>query len=279
MRGDNHVLAVTTKKDEVTGEVTPLFYFPVQVCAAVEAKEVKFDIAGPSGAPRKQAFLDSGTGELIGDDECLRGVRIGDEFKPIEQEAIDAIKEATEIRMMMALGTVDFDQIPWDRSTGTYFIQSPAKGGLPKSYRILYEALLPVMKGKTVQRKAKAIVTKRTARSRQKLCVIYADPTRGCLMMQELRFASALREPDEQVLAPQTAAVEDKQVEMARQVVDGLGDGFAAIETEVDEAMSLRQELIEQAVAGETIHVPTPVAESAATTDLTAMLEASLAAA
>lgn len=278
MRGDNHVLAVTTKTDEVTGATQPLFYFPIQVCAAIESKEVRFDIAGPSGAPRKQQYVDSATGEIVADSECLRGVRIGDDFHSIDAEAIAAIKEQTELNTMIALGTVDCDQIPWDRSTGTYFVQSPAKGGLPKSYRILYESLLPVKGGKgQPARKAKAIVTKRTAKSRQKLCVIYADAERGCLMMQELRFASALREPDEQVLAPQVAQVEQKQIEMARKVVDGLGDGVAALDTEVDEAIGLRQQLIEQAIAGETIHAPSPVAATTQVDDLNAMLEASLA--
>lgn len=276
VRGDNHVLAVTTTTDEVTGEVKPLFYFPVQVCKATDEREVKFDIAAPSGAPRKQVYTDSNTGEVVEDAACLRGVRIGDEFHAIDAEAIEQINAATKIDTMVALGTVPMDSVPTERATGIYFIQSPAKGGSPKSYRILYDALRADKKAK---RAAQGIVVKRTARTRQKLGVIYADTDMGCLMMLELRFASALKQPDEQILAPQAAQVEQAQIDVARKVVDGLGDGMQAIETEQDDAQPLKASLIEQAVAGETLSVPTPVAETAKADDLTAMLEASLAAA
>jgi non-homologous end joining protein Ku len=279
MRGDNHVLAVTTTTDEVSNEVRPLLYFPIQVCKATDDREVKFDIAAPSGAPRKQVYTDESSGEVVEDAACLRGVKVGDVFNPIDPEAIAKINEATKIDTMIVIGTVDFTSIPWDRSTGTYFVQSPAKGGAPKIYRLIYEALLPVKAKKgTPAVAAKALVTKRTARSRQKLCVIYADPAKECLMLQELRFASTLREPDEQVKAPMLAQVEEAQIEKARSVIAGLGDGAVAIDNEVDDAVALKADLIEQALAGETLSVPTPIAQTAASDDLSAMLEASLAA-
>jgi non-homologous end joining protein Ku len=279
MRGDNHLLAVTTTTDEVTGEVKPLFAFPIQVCKATDDKEATFDIAGPSGAPRKQQYIDSGTGEVITDDDCQRGVRIGNEFKPIPADAIEKIEEATKVKTMVALGQIPVSDIPWERTTAVYFVQSPAKGGSPKSYRLVYEALKAKRGKKGVPGEpARAIVTKRTPRSRQVLAAIYADESLGCLMMVQLRYANSLKAPDEQVLAPQLAQVEEKQIDMARKVIANLPDGAAALENEQDEALPLRAELIEQALAGIEVTAPTPVAETAAATDLTAMLEASLAA-
>lgn len=276
MRGDNAVLAVTVSTDEITGEVKPLFAFPIQICKATDEREVKFDIAAPSGAPRKQAWLDSGTGELVDDSQCLRGVRFGDDFKAIDPEAIKEIDNATKITTMVAQGVVDLADVPFDRATGIYFVQSPAKGGAPKSYRLLFEALRADKKAK---RPAKAIVTKRTARTRQKLGAIYADENLGCLMLVELRFATSLRAPDEQVLSPQLAQVEEVQIDMARKVVDErLGDGLAALGSAVDEAVELRAKLIESALAGEAIIAPTPLAETVATDNLEAQLMASLGA-
>jgi DNA end-binding protein Ku len=280
VKGDHHLLAVTTTQDEITGDVKPLFSFPVQVCKATEDREVKFDIATPSGGTRKQVYVDEATGEAVEDADCLRGIRTGDEFHAIPAEAIEQINAATKIKTMVALGTIDMDDYRMryaHRSTGTYYLQSPVKGGTPKAYRLVYEALQA-----NGEHPARAIVTKRTARSRQKLCVIYADPNagddgQGCLVMEELRFANQLRAPDEQVLAPLTAKVEQKQIDTARLVINKLGDGATALDSETDEAIALKEALIEQALAGETLTAPTPVAETAATDDLEALLAASLA--
>jgi non-homologous end joining protein Ku len=71
MRGDNYLLALTTTTDEVTGEIKPLFAFPVQVCKATEDKSVKFEVAAPSGAKREQKWLDPATGELLADEQAV----------------------------------------------------------------------------------------------------------------------------------------------------------------------------------------------------------------
>jgi non-homologous end joining protein Ku len=278
MRGDHALLAVTTVTDEMSGEIKPLFSFPIQICKALEDKEPSFDIAAPSGAPRKQQFVDSGTGELVENDECQHGVFIGATFKPITDEQMEEIKQATKIDTLVVTGQLDLADVPFARTLATYYVQSPPKGGSAKAYRLVYEALCEVRKGKKIERSAKALVTKRTPRSRQALCVIYPDMERKCLMLAHLRFAAQLKDPDEAILAPQLAQVEEVQVEKARQVIDNLGDGLARIDTEVDEALALREKLIEQALAGEELSLPTPVAESVASESLEDQLEASLAA-
>jgi non-homologous end joining protein Ku len=277
VRGDNAVLAVTTTKDPMTGERKPLFAFPVQIVKAVETKEVKFDIAAPSGAARKQLYADSVTGEIIENADCLHGIRVGDAFKAIDEDAIAAINAATKIDTMIVSGTIDYNAIPFDRATDLFYIQSPAKGGSAKSYKLLYEALREVPKG-AAKRPAKALVTKRTVRSKQQLLVIYADEDRQVLAATALRFAASVREPDELLLAPQIAQIEQAQIDMARTVLDGLGDGADALARETDEAQALKADLIEQALAGETLDIPTPIAETSKTDDLSALLEQSLAA-
>ena len=106
--------------------------------------------------------------------------------------------------------------------------------------------------------------------------MIFADEVRGCLMMLEIQFAAKMREADAQVLAPQTVEVEDKQTAMAREVIAKMPDGTVAIEGEVDEAVALRQELIDAAINGGEVVSVKKVSETASEDDLTAALEASI---
>ena len=280
MRGTNHLLALTTEVDEITGDVKPIFAFPVQVCKATDdGGEVKFENAAPSGSTYSLQYVDDATGEVFDYADRLRGVRVGDEFKAVDPDDIAAIDDATKITTLVALGRVDLDEALTkyaDRICGVHFLQSPAKNGSPKAYRLTYEALREKKTGKKVVQKAQAIVTKRTARSRQKLALIYSDETRGCLVLVEVAFAAKVREPDAQVLAPQTAEVTDEQIELARKAITKLADGAVALDTEVDEAVALRQELVEAAIAGEAVVAPKKVAETTAEDDLTAALLASI---
>lgn len=281
MRGTNHILALTTEVDEITGEVKPLFAFPVQVCKATDdGGEVKFENAAPSGSTYSTQYVDDATGEVFEYANRKRGIRIGDEFHEIDADAIAAIDDATKINTMVAIGKIDLDEALTkyaDRVSGVHFLQSPAKNGSPKAYRLTYEALRKAKKGNKVIQKAQAIITKRTARSRQKLALIYADEIRGCLVMLELSFAAKMREPDEQVLIPQTVEVAAEQIEMARTVIGKMPEGAVAIETETDEALALRQELVDAAIAGEAVSAPAKIADKATEDDaLAAALAASI---
>lgn len=283
MRGDHHLLALTTTIDELTGDVKPLFAFPVQVCSAVENKDVRFEIAAPSGMKRQQTFIDPATEKTVADDECQRGVFVGDQFRAIDPELIADVGERTKIKTMVALGELDLMDA-WDkygdRVTGRYFLQVPAKGGSAKAYRLTYEALLPIKGARgAIKSPAKAIVTKRTAKSRQKLAFIYADPTEGALVMVEVAFAANVRHADEQVKAHLAAEVPEAQVDMARKVIAALGDGHAAMQAEVDEAVVLKQELVDSVLEGVEYAPPRAVRETVEEDSLEAMLGASLAAA
>lgn len=283
MRGDNSVLALTTTVDEITGEVKPLFAFPVQICKATDAgADVKFDNAAPSGAPYEIRYFDPATDEEFPYAERLKGVRIGDAFKVIDDDAIKAVEEATKTATMVVTGKAPLADVLagyGNRVCGVYFLQVPTKGGSATAYRLVYEALREVKKGKKVVSPATALTVKRTKRTRQALNFIYADETLGCLVMVEVNFAASMREPDAQVLAPQQATVTDEQIELARNVIaQKIGDGIAVLDAEVDEAVPMKRDLIEKALAGETIEAPAVIGAAAPAEDPTAALMASLAA-
>lgn len=282
MRGTNYLLALTTTTDEITGEVKPLFAFPVQICKARSDDTVRFEVAAPSGAKRKQCYVDPMTGEVVEDADCPRGVFVGDEFKPVPAEAIAAITAETKLTTMVAAGHADLAGLREEygnRIAEHYYLQNPTKGGSAKAYRLTYEALRAEVgaKGK-VKVPAQAIVVKRTKSTKQALGFIYADEAQGCLAMCEVVFNAAVRDADEQVKAPVVAAeVEQAQIDMARKVIAGMADGREALDTEYDEANDLKADLIEQAINGEGIEVPTPMAVTVENADLGAMLAASLA--
>jgi non-homologous end joining protein Ku len=282
MRGDNHVLAVTTTKDEVTGNTIPLFAFPVQVCKATQDTHPKFEVVAPSGQKRVQQYVDPATGEVLANGDELRGVFVGDVFKPIAQEAIDAIDAEEKITTMVVEGTKPLNGLRekyGDRISDRYFLQSPAKGGSAPAYRLVYEGLLPAVKGKKVEREAMALVLRRTKRTKQALNFIYADAEEGCLVMCEVKYAEQMREPDDQVKAPMLAQVTDAQVAKVRAVIDGLPDATDVLDNAVDSAAVAKAKLIEEAIAGATeFTIPTPVSTTVAQDDLEALLNKSLAA-
>jgi non-homologous end joining protein Ku len=270
MRGDNYLLALTTTTDEITGDVKPLFAFPVQVCKATEDKAVKFEVAAPSGAKREQKWLDPATGEIVTNDQCPRGIYVGDTFRPIDPEAIKAIEAENKITTMVAEGRRDLNGLRekyGDRISDRYFIQSPAKGGSATAYRLTYEALLADQQ---------AIVVRRTKRTKQAVGFIYASAEDQCLVMCEVKFAAQMREPDEQVKQPLTVDVSQKQIEMARKVIAGMAEADTVLDTAADEADDAKRGLIEQALAGEAITAPTTIAAEVQQDDLEAVLAASL---
>lgn len=280
---DTHLLALTTATDEVTGEVKPLFSFPVQVCSAVETEKALWENVTPSGAPTEGLMkVDPITEKHFASSEQRKGVFVGDEFREIPKEAIDEITVASKDKTMVSYGRIDLDTA-WkkygDRITGSYFLQSPQKGGSPKAYRLTYEALRAITKGKKAdQRPARAIVTERVSRSRAHPAFIYADEDAKCLRLVHVAYAEKIKDPDALILAPQQAEVNDGMIDKARTMIEQMDGGEQFLDTAEDRILAQRRELVEKALDGEQIAAPPKtVGEAAESDDLMAALEASLA--
>jgi non-homologous end joining protein Ku len=270
-----YLLVITTAQDEVTGENRPLFFVPLELCPATGSdSEARFDVAAPSGAPRRLQYIDAATGEICADSECPRGVRVGDTFRPIAAEQIAAITKTLKSTTMTVIGQIALDDLPWERTCAMHYLQTPPKGGASTAYRLVYEALRAQTKGKRTIAPARALLVKYVPRSRQRLGVVWADEKRECLVLSDLRYANEVRKPDQQLLAPQQALISAKQLALAREVVGRLPDGTQALESELDEVLALRSKLIEQALSGEAIEVPTST--GAVLENLEAVLAASL---
>ena len=277
----NSTLVITTVANEATGEDQPLFFFDVQVCKASSDREVRFSSAAPSGGEVEQVYREVETGEILERGDLIKGVRSGGGFAEVDAEQIEAIDSQTKLPDIRVERSAPLDEVPFERATSMYYLQAPAKGGSLKAYRLTYEALRAAKKkGKVPARPARALQVKFTSRSRQKTGVVYADEQRQCLVLVTLCFAGALRQPDEQVLAPQGVEVEAKQVEMAATVIAGLGNvEGVTFDTPEDELLTKRRELVDAAAAGEVIAAaPTPEAKTVEADKLGAALAESLAA-
>lgn len=271
----NSDLVITTQDDGMGNDV-PLLHFPVGIVKATESKDVKYDTAAPSGAERKAASIDTATGEVVETTEKQRGIRIGDKFHAIPEDEIKAIDEATKLVDMRVEKAIPFDEVPFDRATGMYYLQVPTKSGAHRVYHLIYRALLP-QKGKAKADKQRlALRVKFMIRTRQKLGIIYADADRGVLVMNTLAYAEEIREPDETLVAHLQAEVEQEQVAKARTLLVSLTELDPP--EPVDDAIALKQELMEKAATGEAIEfTPTPTAEKVDTDNISALLDASLA--
>jgi non-homologous end joining protein Ku len=275
MRGTHSNLIVTQREDDATGELKPLFAFPVQICKAVESEEIRFDRAAPSGAKVQQVYRDTVTGEILESGDLIRGIRTGDSFQHIPEEQIKAIDEQLASKDIIVERTVNLDAVPFDRVTGSYYLQVPAKNGSAKHYRLLYEAL----NGRLKKDQPRALRVSFVSRTRQKLGVIYADTEAQCLVLVTLNYAAAVRGPDEQILSHLNAEVDKEVVDKARAVVDALdSDEAGDWDAPVDVTIARRRELVEAALAGEGIEAPVTPEAADANEEVESMLEASLAA-
>ena len=305
MKGEKYLLALTTTEDEVTEKRIPLFAFPVDVCSAVDsAREPKYDIVAPSGAERQQAYLDTGRRAdmieallsadteaeisaaldlwVVPDALCPRGVMVGEEFKEISQEDREEVTKRLSSRTMVVEGRMpraDFLRTYALYAKSLHYLQNPKVGGSAVAYRLTFEALREVRKGKRVVQEASVVVAKRVARSRESNVAIYADEAKGCLMMVTFAFVPAMKEPDAAVLsAVADANVDERQIEVARRVVAALPDAEEWLATADDAMFPEREKLIAQATQGKGITAPMSIAAADSGRSLLDALEASLAA-
>lgn len=277
MRGTHSQLILT----RTANGKAPLFAFPVKICKATASADVKFDRVTPDGGKAKAAYRDEVTGNIYEAEDLKRGINGPDGFVEIDPGLIESIDAQVAIEGIEVLTTVDLADVPAERVEGFYYLEAPAEAGAFKAYRLVYEALLPqAQKGQGLRPKPPlSLLVRYTSRSRQKIAVIYSDADRQALVLLNLSFAESVREPDKAVLAAQQAEVEAEQVALTRKVIEGLADESVTVDTPTDEAIVLKRELVDQAVAGnlEATPVEKPKVEAPAEDGLSALLEASLA--
>lgn len=259
-----------------------LINLPVGVASASEsAKDVSFSLHN-DGNPVEQVYRDTVTQEVVGSRAaCGRAVNSGTAknpiLHPVDDGDIAKINEETKLDDIAVEDIVDVAEAIGQshRITGMYYFQM-TKGGSPNTMKLFVDVLKDT---------GKAMVAKWTPRTRQELLVIRAvtdeDTGENILVGHSYAFASDMRKPDEAVRNHLSGHYSDAEFAMAKQLVEAMsGEPKYVLDTAVDEAVSRRQALVDDALKGNLNIQPKEAAEPQPekATALADMLAAALAA-
>ena len=240
---------------------------PVKLYSAVSRKTVRFNqLNVKTGNRIQQRRVDPETGDEVAYDDIVKGYELTKDryvvLTPDELDALDPERTRTiDIEDFVALDEIDpvyYDHPYW---------LVPDKGAA-KAYGLLLEAMRDA---------GKVAIARVVLRSKEQLVAI--RPAGQGLMMETMIFADEVVPPDdiEDLPEEQELRVSDRELKMARQLIDSLTSEFEPDKYH-DEYREKVLALIERKAQGEEIAVQPEAPKPARVPDLMAALEASLAA-
>jgi DNA end-binding protein Ku len=238
---------------------------PVKLYSAVQRKTVRFhQLSGKTGVRIQQKRVDPSTGEEIAFEDIVKGYEIAPDqyvlIEPQELEALDPVKTKTiEIQDFVSLDEID--PIFYDHP---YYL-APGPGGA-KPYRLLYDAMVETRRVAI----AKVVI-------RQKENLVAIRPMEGGVLgMSTMIFADEVVPPDRIDDIPDDVVTNEREVEMAKMLVDSLAGDFEPgkyADTYREDVLAL----IERKAEGKEVAVqPAREEEAKPVPDLMAALKASL---
>lgn len=204
----------------------------------------------------------------VGPDELVRGWEVAKgQFVVVEDEELEALERRDDSRSIDISQFVPVDSVDPVWLDRTYFLvpgQAPAQR---RPYKLLLEAM----------RQSRTGAVGRFVRSgRESLCLVRA---RGeGLVLETLYLAEDVYSQAEIEEAMEATDVKETELELARQLVDGLTQPFDPGALTSEYRHDLRA-LLEAKLRGEPIAEPEPAPEPAPVVDLLEALKASVAAA
>jgi DNA end-binding protein Ku len=240
---------------------------PVKLYSAVSRKTVRFNqLNVKTGNRIQQRRVDPETGDEVGYDDIVKGYELTKDryvvLTPDELDALDPERTRTiDIEDFVALDEIDpvyYDHPYW---------LVPDKGAA-KAYGLLLEAMRDA---------GKVAIARVVLRSKEQLVAI--RPAGQGLMMETMIFADEVVPPDdiEDLPEEQELRVSDRELKMARQLIDSLTSEFEPDKYH-DEYREKVLALIERKAQGEEITIQPEAPKPTQVPDLMAALEASLAA-
>lgn len=210
----------------------------------------------------RQQYVCPKDGEVVPNEERVKGYEIArDRYVVLTDEELKAAAAETSrtiaIHEFVPLSAVD--PIYFDKA---YYI-GPDKGG-GRAYKLLARAL---------EETGLCGVAKYAARG--KMYLVLLRPMADGLVMQQLLHSDEVRSFDE-VPVEDVAAIEEKELKLARQLIEqGASDEFE-LDKYRDEVRERLQEIIEQKVQGEEVTFGAPEEPRGQVIDLMEALKASL---
>ncbi|MFI7382526.1 Ku protein [Streptomyces sp. NPDC049813] len=241
-----------------------LVSLPIQMYTATDSHTVRFHQLQRGTSDRvRNKRVNERTGEEVPLDEVVKAYDDGDEYVLVEPQKLDDIapgrSKALEITGFVELAEVE--PVFFDK---TYYL-----GPKGKEYAKVY-ALLE----KVLEETGRAGIATFVMRNHQYLVAVKAEA--GLLTLHTLHWADEIRDPRREIDdLPGRTKVTDRELKMARQLVDTLG-----MEWRPEEFHDTYQEqvsaLIEAKRTGEAVEKAEPPAESTNVVDLMDALRASV---
>jgi len=249
-----------------TGSISfGLVQVPVRLVGATKSRDVSFNqLEEGTGARIRYKKVSDATGEEVPPDKIKRGYEISKgRYVMIEPDELDVLRpkgsHAIEIEEFVDLDEIDplyFEQ--------PYYLVPDAKGVKP--YKLLVEAMKELNK---------VAIGRIIVRSKERLVAIRTVDDMLCI--ETMRYADEVVSRDNLVPDDGDVDLTDRELAMARQLVESLASDHFEPEKYHDQYREQVLDLINRKAAGESI-VAEPVTEPPAKVlDLVAALEASLA--
>jgi DNA end-binding protein Ku len=201
-------------------------------------------------------------------DEIVKGWEVAKgQFVIVEESELEALERhddsrTIDIERFVPLG--DVDPVWMDR---TYFLVPGAAPAQRRPYKLLLEAM---------EEASVAAIGRLVRSGRESLCLVRA---RGKgLVLETLYLVEDVYSQAEIDEAMDATEVKKAELDLARQIVEGLQASFEPDDLSSDYRRDLR-ELLEAKLRGEEISIPEPTEEPAPAVDLIEALKASVAAA
>ncbi len=248
-----------------TGSISfGLVQVPVRLVGATKNRDVSFNqLEEGTGARIRYKKVSDATGEEVPPDKIKRGYEISKgRYVMIEPDELDVLRpkgsHAIEIEEFVDLDDIDplyFEQ--------PYYLVPDARGVKP--YKLLVEAMKELNK---------VAIGRIIVRSKERLVAIRTIDDMLCI--ETMRYADEVVSRTDLVPDESDIDLTDRELAMARQLVESLASDHFEPEKYHDEYREQVLDLIERKAAGESI-VAEPVVEAPAKVlDLVAALEASL---
>jgi DNA end-binding protein Ku len=240
---------------------------PVKVYSAVSPKTVRFhQLDSKTGTRISQRRVNPQTGEEVAYEDLVKGYELTRDryviVKPEELEALSPEKSRTiDIEVFVELSEI----VPVYYHHPYWLV--PDKGAA-KAYALLLQAM---------REAGKVAIARVVLRNKEHLVAL--RPAGDALMMETMVFHDEVVPADalEEVAAAADASANDREIAMAKQLIDSLTTEFEP-ERYRDSHREKVLELIERKAQGEEIAVQPEGPAPAPVPDLMAALEASLAA-
>jgi DNA end-binding protein Ku len=234
---------------------------PIKLYTATDEKDVHFNLlhATDKSRIRNKRYCIEEDKEVEGD-EIVRGYQIApNQYVVMEEEDFEKVPVNTthtiEITEFVSLENID--PIHYQK---TYFLE-PEEVGM-KPFALLRRAL---------EETGRVAIAKVTLRQKEQLCTLRVyDST---IALETMFYADEIRSAADLSLPGEDVKVSDRELQMAKSLVDMLSDDFDAAEYQ-DNYREALLEIIRKKAEGETIAMPQPAV--AKVTDLMEALRASV---